>query len=103
MRSKRQEVNFLVSDERGKPISAIQVSMEISHPDTLRRELEPLVSTATYFGTQENLIITVNQEQHFDKDGVAVHALPAWQWLLQDDVLFQEKDGSRAASPTAGP
>jgi hypothetical protein len=72
-------------------------------PDTLRRELEPLVSTATYFGTQENLIITVNQEQHFDKDGVAVHALPAWQWLLQDDVLFQEKDGSRAASPTAGP
>lgn len=83
-RSKRQEVDFLVSDERGKPISAIQVSTEISHPDTLRRELEPLVSTATYFGTRENLIITVNQERRFDEGGVVIHALPAWQWMLQD-------------------
>jgi hypothetical protein len=83
-RNKRQEVDFLVSDERGKPISAVQVSMDISHPDTLRRELEPLVATARYFGTQENLIITVNQERRFDEGGVVVHALPAWQWLLQD-------------------
>ena len=90
-RSKRHEVDFLVSDERGKPIAAIQVSMEISHPDTLRRELEPLVSTARYFGTQQNHIITVNQEQRFDKDGVAVHALPAWQWLLQDHPLKDRK------------
>ena len=74
-----------VSDERGKPVLAIQVSMEISHQDTLRRELEPLVSTATYFGTQENLIITVNQERRFDEGGVVVHALPAWQWMLQDN------------------
>lgn len=90
-RSKRQEVDFLVSDERGKPISAIQVSMEISHPDTLRRELKPLVATARYFGTQENLIITVNQERRFDEDGVVVHALPAWQWMLQDSPFADAK------------
>jgi hypothetical protein len=50
-------------------------------------ELEPLLSTARYFGTQQNLIITVNQEQRFDKDGGAVHAFPAWQWLLEDHPL----------------
>jgi hypothetical protein len=83
-RSKRQDVDFLVSDERGRPISAIQVGMEISHPDTLRRELEPLVSTARYFGTRQNLVITVNQERRFDENGAVVHALPAWQWLLRD-------------------
>jgi hypothetical protein len=49
------------------------------------------VSTARCFGTQQNLIITVNQEQRFDKDGVAVHALPAWQWLLQDHPLKDRK------------
>ena len=59
--------------------------MEISHQDTLRRELEPLASTARYFGTRHNLIITVNQERRFDEDGVVVHALPAWQWMLQDN------------------
>ena len=90
-RSKRQEVDFLVSDERGKPVSAVQVSMEISHPDTLRRELEPLVSTAKHFGTQQNLIITVNQERRFEEDGVVVHALPAWRWMLPESALTEPK------------
>jgi predicted AAA+ superfamily ATPase len=83
-RSKRQEVDFLVSDEHGKPVLAVQVSMEIGHPDTLRREVEPLVSTARYFGTKQNLIITLNHERRIEEDGVTVHALPAWQWLLQE-------------------
>ena len=65
--------------------------MEISHTDMPRRELEPLVSTATYFGTQENLIITVNQERRFDEGGVAVHVLPAWQWMLQDSPFADAK------------
>lgn len=83
-RSKRQEVDFLVSDERGKPVLAVQVSQEISHPDTLRRELEPLVSTARYFGTAQNLILTLGQEQRFDQDGVTVQAIPAWRWLMTE-------------------
>ena len=86
-RSKRQEVDFLVSNERGKPISAIQVSMDISHPDTLRREVEPLVATARYFGTEQNLIITLSHEQRFDEEGIAIHAVPAWQWLLRESAF----------------
>ncbi len=65
--------------------------MEISHPDTLRMELEPLVPTARYFETRQNLIITVSQKQRFDKEGGAVHALPAWQWLLQDHPFTDRK------------
>ncbi|MEW6363623.1 MAG: hypothetical protein AB1714_03175 [Acidobacteriota bacterium] len=81
-RSKRQEVDFLVSDQHGRPIQAVQVSMDISLPDTLRREIEPLVTTASYFGTRDNLVITMNQEQRIESDGVVVHAVPAWRWLL---------------------
>lgn len=80
-RSKRQEVDFLVSDAHGKPILAIQVCMDISMPDTLRRELEPLIATARYFDTKENLIITLQQEKRFQQDGITVHAIPASKWL----------------------
>ena len=82
-RSKRQEVDFLVSDSRGKPVLAVQVSTDISLPDTLRRELEPLVATARYFGVKENVIVTLGREQRFEMEGVTVHAMPAWQWLLK--------------------
>lgn len=57
--------------------------MDISHPDTLRRELEPLLATARYFGTTENLIITMGQEQRIEQEGVTVRAIPAWKWLLE--------------------
>lgn len=78
-RNKRQEVDVLVSDERGKPVLALQVSQDISLPDTLWRELDPLVSTARYYGTKQNLIITLSQEQRFDRDGITVHILPTWR------------------------
>ena len=76
-----------MSDERGKPVLAVQVSSEISHPDTLRCELEPLVATARYFGTGQNLIITLSHEQRFDEEGITIHAVPAWQWLLQESAF----------------
>lgn len=82
-RSKRQEVDFLVSDDHGKPTMAIQVSMDISLHDTLRRELEPLVAAARYFGTTNNLIITLNQEQSIRQGGTTVKAVPACKWLLE--------------------
>ncbi|MFA5203541.1 MAG: ATP-binding protein [Lentisphaeria bacterium] len=81
-RTRRQEVDFLVSDAQGKPVLAIQVSQDISLPDTLRREVEPLIATARHFGTKENLILTMSQEQRLESEGVTVQALPAWRWLM---------------------
>ena len=82
-RGKRQEVDFLVSDDHGKPEMVIQVSMDIGHPDTLRREMDPLVATANYFGTKHNLIITLSAEKRIEQGGVTIQALPAWKWLLE--------------------
>lgn len=84
-RSKRQEVDFLVCDSRGKAVMAIQVCMDVSLPDTLGRELEPLVATARYFGTRENLIISLDRPRRIEQDGAVVHVVPAWQWLLDED------------------
>ena len=82
-RSKRQELDFLVSDDHGKPVRAIQVCMSMAHQATLKRECEPLIATAKYFGTKDNLIITLDEEQRIEQEGITIHALPAWKWSLE--------------------
>lgn len=81
-KAKRQEVDFIALDSKGAPMLAVQVSQDISSPDTLKREIEPLISTAKYFRTKENLIITYNQEKVFKQGGIIVTAVPAWKWFL---------------------
>jgi predicted AAA+ superfamily ATPase len=81
-RSTRREVDFLASDARGKPALAVQVCADISAPDTLRRELDPLVSTIRYFGLREGQVITLSEERRIEVDGVVVNVAPAWKWLL---------------------
>ena len=83
-KKKRQEVDFIAVDDHGRPGMAVQACMDIDQEDTLNRELEPMISTAKYFGIKENLIITYNQEKDFHRDGILVKAIPAWKWLLND-------------------
>jgi predicted AAA+ superfamily ATPase len=81
-KTKRQEVDFVVLDNKGKTVLAAQVCLDISRSDTLERELEPLIATAKYFKIKENIIVTVNQERSLKKDGVSIKVVPAWKWLL---------------------
>ncbi len=78
----RQEVDFIALNNRGGVQLAVQVCMDISDKDTLKRELAPLVATAKYFGITENWLITFNQEETFREERVTIHALPAWKWLM---------------------
>jgi predicted AAA+ superfamily ATPase len=81
-RKKRQEVDFIAVDSNGYPAVAVQVCMDISQPDTIKRELEPIIATARYFQIKENYIVTYNQEQDFHEEGISVKAIPAWKWML---------------------
>jgi len=81
-KSGRNEVDFIAVNNSGIPEIALQVCMDISNPDTLKRELSGLVSTAKFFNTKENLIITYNQEKYFKEQGVSIKVLPAWKWLI---------------------
>jgi len=53
---KRQEVDFIVADNHGTPIMALQVCLDISEKSTIQRELDSLAVTANYFKTKINLI-----------------------------------------------
>ncbi|MBF0433267.1 MAG: ATP-binding protein [Fibrobacteria bacterium] len=81
-RRKRQEVDFLTANSQGHPETAIQVSMDISQPDTLKREMEPLIAAAKYFNTKKNYILTYNQEKTISDNGITVSVLPIRKWLL---------------------
>ncbi len=84
-RSKRQEIDFLVSDDRGSPVMAVQACISIAHQDTLKRECEPLVAAAKYFGITDNLIVTLDEETCIEVDGIFIHAIPAWKWSLHEN------------------
>ena len=83
---KRQEVDFIVADNNGTPIMALQVCLDISEKNTIQRELDSLAVTANYFKTKINLIITYNQARDFCVNSVNIKAVPAWKWLLGNGV-----------------
>jgi predicted AAA+ superfamily ATPase len=82
-RTKRQEVDFIAVDSKGHPALAVQVCMDISHEETIKREMEAIIATAKYFKIKENLILTYNQEKDFQAEGITVRARPVWRWLLE--------------------
>lgn len=89
-RTKRQEVDFIAIDSKGHPALAVQVCMDISHEETIKRELDAIFATAKYFKIKENLILTYNQEKDFQAEGITVRAKPVWRWLLEQRLM--EKD-----------
>jgi hypothetical protein len=83
-RTGRQEVDFIATDHKGTQQKLVQVCLDISNQATLERELKPLVETARYFKTSENLIITMDQEEKIETEKVTVRVVPAWKWLLEE-------------------
>lgn len=81
----RQEVDFIAVNNKGQPELAVQVCMDISDENTLKREVESLTTTAEYFNIKEKLIITYNQDRTIQSKNVTIRVLPAWKWLLELD------------------
>ena len=75
-----QECDFVLSDQgRLRPL---QVAYDISHPDTLERELKGLIKAAHFLKVSEGHLVTLNEEQTFEREGVRIHIQPAWQFLI---------------------
>ena len=84
-RSKREEIDFVVTGENGKIESLIQASINISNKYTLERELRPLISSSKYFNVTSVMLITYDAEKKIELDGVVVNVIPAWKWFLYAD------------------
>lgn len=73
------EVDFYVPDES----LAIQVCYSlIKDPDTARREISALVSLNKHIPCKRNIVITYDEQDRIEKDGISIEVTPAWRWLM---------------------
>lgn len=84
-----KEVDFVVKNWN-VPIRLIQVSTDVSDPETLQRERSGLISAMEHFGVEEGTIIT---EDRFDEEtisGKKITFVPLWFWLLKEEITYQD-------------
>lgn len=76
-----KEVDFLV---RGDSSELIQVSYDISNPETKKREFDAIVEAAESLGLKSGTIITYDYEKSEMIDGIKIKCVPFWLWALGD-------------------
>jgi len=79
----KRECDFLIVD-RGKVISAIQVSVSLYNPSTRERELQGLEEAMRSYSLTDGYIITENEEEILKESIGTINIIPAWKWLLKN-------------------
>lgn len=77
--NKNIEVDFYIPEEG----LAIQVSYNLSDQDTRKREISGLVALDKMFPLKKALIITYDEEEIIDANGLNIEVVPIWKWLLE--------------------
>lgn len=78
------ECDFVVQSE--EHIDAlIQVCYTMEDQATRERELRGLRAAMKATGCKNCCIVTFDEEDETDLDGVAVKIVPAWKWMLRSD------------------
>jgi predicted AAA+ superfamily ATPase len=72
--SESGECDF-VTFQKGKVKELIQVCYELN-PDNLNRELDGLFEALSFFGLKEGNIVTFNQSDTFEREGLTAKAVP---------------------------
>lgn len=81
--STSREVDFVVTDH-SKVMELIQVSLDISNPKTLKRELRALVEASRKLQCDNLTLVAMSQTRTEELDGVKVNVISAHEWLLSD-------------------
>jgi len=73
------EIDFVVL-WRKKVKALIQVSWDISNPETRKRETRSLKGASKSLGGGKKIIVTYDQEEYDQKEGIAI--VPIWKILI---------------------
>ncbi len=79
------ECDFLVK-EGIKIKEAIQVCYELTSANK-EREFKGLLAAMSYFGLEEGLILTYDQEESVSREGKKIKLVPVWKWLLHKNII----------------
>ncbi len=81
----KKECDFIIK-EREKITKAIQICYNLTEQNK-EREFNGLLEALNKFKLKEGLILTYNQDDHFEIKGKTIKVLPVWKWLLKKDNL----------------
>ena len=62
---------------------AVQASYSIQEDATRIREVNALVDFNKVFKLRKAVIVTYDEEETIEKDGLTIEVVPVWKWLLQ--------------------
>uniref|UniRef100_F4C508 AAA family ATPase n=1 Tax=Sphingobacterium sp. (strain 21) TaxID=743722 RepID=F4C508_SPHS2 len=77
--SERGECDFIVFN-RGTFQQAVQVCWQLNQ-DNLNRELNGLFEALTFFDEKEGALVTLEQNDRFEKEGKVIQVMPAHEFL----------------------
>ncbi|WP_086949420.1 ATP-binding protein [Sphingobacterium sp. JB170] len=81
--AEKGECDFVVF-EKGKIVQAIQVCYTIDDFN-FEREYSGLVAALHYFKVNHGFIVTLNQEDIFEKDGLTIEMIPAYKYFIRKE------------------
>ena len=79
--SQKNECDFLIK-EGLKITQAIQVTHTLQDKLTRKREIQGLLDAMTTYKLQEGLILTDDEEETIQEEGITIQVRPVWKWLL---------------------
>lgn len=72
------EVDFYIPEEE----YAIQVSYSLSDEGTRKREISALLGLHKVMPLKKAVIVTLEEEENIEMDGLHIDVVPVWKWLL---------------------
>lgn len=81
--AEKGECDFVVF-EKGKIVQAVQVCYTIDDFN-FEREYSGLVAALHYFKVNHGFIVTLNQEDIFEKDGLTIEMIPAYKYFIRKE------------------
>lgn len=77
------EADFIVCDGN-KTIGIYQVTYDMEHPKTRRREINGALAAAKATRSKEAYILTDHQSETIYQDGITLKVLPVWEWIVRE-------------------
>ncbi|MFA5522730.1 MAG: ATP-binding protein [Tissierellales bacterium] len=75
---KNSELDFYVPQNS----LAIQSSYSVLNPETKKRELTSIINFNKYEKVEKNIILTFNEEEVIEEEGIEIEVIPMYKWLL---------------------
>ena len=73
------EVDFYVPDEG----LAIQASFSLEDMDIRKRDVAALIALNKVYPIRKTIIITYDEEEIIEEDGITIEVIPIWKWLTE--------------------